>query len=268
MPLLTDTTQDAEHVLARIYGAMSPARKIALLDDAWANARRMHAAGVRLRRPDATSTDIENEWRRVSLGRAILPGQEAIMPDASNPSACLLEVIRILDRLGIRYALGGSMASSIHGKPRFTHDADLSADLPMEKVQAFLDSLDVAYYLSRDAVMLAIQEHGSFNIIHTSSGFKLDVFLCVKTEFENAMYARRQQASVGGETVFVMSAEDILLYKLDWFRRGGEISDRQWSDILGVLQVQGNRLDQTYLETWAASLGVADLLRKARGEVV
>jgi hypothetical protein len=65
-------------------------------------------------------------------------------------------------------------------------------------------------------------------------------------------------------TVRFASPEDTLLHKLVWFRLGDEISDRQWGDVLGVLRVQGERLDQAYLDAWATSLGVADLLERAR----
>jgi len=61
----------------------------------------------------------------------------------------------------------------------------------------------------------------------------------------------------------IASPEDTVLAKLVWFRKGGEVSDRQWHDILGILKVQSKRLDFDYLRNWAARLSVSDLLERA-----
>jgi hypothetical protein len=66
--------------------------------------------------------------------------------------------------------------------------------------------------------------------------------------------------------LFVDTAEHTVLGKLEWYRRGGEVSERQWRDVLGVLRVRGDSLDQARLDTWALRLGVVDLLERARRE--
>jgi hypothetical protein len=265
MALPTDTSREAEKVLADVYRRMSPARKLALLDDAWLGARQMHAAGHRLRHPQARPADVQANWL-ATLGAKTTAITEIVMDQASELSARVLDVIRILDRLGIRYALGGSMASSIHGKPRFTQDADLTVEPFAGQERVFAESFDASYYVSLDAVERAVRDRTSFNVIHTSSGFKLDLFVRKDTPFEDSVYARRLQAPLTSEAIYVVSPEDIILYKLDWYRVGGFASERQWNDVLGVLQVQGERLDLAYLEHWANQLGVADLLTKARAE--
>jgi hypothetical protein len=125
------------------------------------------------------------------------------------------------------------------------------------------------YYISLAAVQQAVRQRSSFNIIHTPSGFKVDVFVCKDRPFEQSVMMRRRVAPVAdrpGETIVLVTAEDIILLKLEWHRIGGGISDRQWSDILGVLKVQAGKLDESYLGYWAAELKVSDLLAQARQE--
>ena len=95
----------------------------------------------------------------------------------------------------------------------------------------------------------------------------MDVFIRKDRPFEQSVMQRRRETEpegMPGEKFDVVSAEDIILLKLEWFRLGGEISDRQWSDVLGVLRQQGDRLDAAYMDFWATQLSVADLLQQAR----
>ncbi len=183
--------------------------------------------------------------------------------------ATLDRVTVVLDRLGIDYALGGSMASSIYGVSRNTIDADLSVEPLLGKEAAFVGSFGADFYISRDAVTHAVRAHSSFNIIETTTGFKVDVFVRKDRPFERSVMAQRQLLPATGpdsRPLYVVSAEDVVLPKLEWYRLGVEISDRQWSDIVNVLRIQSGKLDQAYLDHWAADLGVSDLLSKARAE--
>jgi hypothetical protein len=176
------------------------------------------------------------------------------------------EVIRIFEELQICYVLGGSLASSIQGKPRFTDDADISVEPFSGKETNLVNKLGSDYYINLAAVQTAVSERSSFNVIHTPTGFKVDVFVQKERAFDKSALDRRRLVELpqpGHGTLVVLSPEDIILYKLEWFRLGGEISDKQWSDILGVIQVQGDRLDRSYLQKWAQELGVADLLARA-----
>jgi hypothetical protein len=181
----------------------------------------------------------------------------------------VLEVIAVLTRLDIPYALGGSWASSLLGKMRFTHDADITVEPFAGKEEAFCAAFGPEYYVSLPAARRALDERSSFNIIHTPTTFKVDVFVRKDRPFEQSVMQRRQArflADVPGQAVQVVSAEDIILLKLEWYRLGHEISERQWADVLGVMEVQAGRLDDAYLDRWAADLGVADLLARARQE--
>jgi hypothetical protein len=181
----------------------------------------------------------------------------------------LQDVIAVLSRLGIPYALGGSWASSFYGKPRLTHDADVMVEPFLGKEPAFCSSFGAEYYVSLPAVQDAIRRRSSFNVIHFDSGFKVDLFVRKIRPFDASLMARRRAfplPETDGQTLTFVSAEDVILLKLEWYRLGGSVSERQWDDILSVLQVQAGKLDRAYLDHWAADLGVADLLQRARQE--
>jgi hypothetical protein len=180
--------------------------------------------------------------------------------------AVTLLVTGALEALDVPYAIGGSFASALHGVMRATMDADLVADLRIEQVIPLATALGDAFYADAEMMRDAIRHHSSFNLIHLDTLFKVDVFVAGSRDFERAQLARRQSYLLGeepGQQAYVVSAEDTILAKLEWYRRGGEVSDRQWRDALGVLNVQGNRLDLNYMRHMAAGLGVADLLSRA-----
>ncbi len=178
-----------------------------------------------------------------------------------------LLVIDVLEGLGVRYHVGGSFASSIHGLPRQTLDLDLVADLPQSAVPDFVTRLEKDFYLDDEAIRRAITRHTHFNLIHLDSGFKIDVFPPSAKGFDRSELARGVPFAIEDpeRTVVIKSAEDILLRKLHWYRLGGETSDRQWNDILGIVRTQGERLDLTYLRRWAESLEIEDLLDRVLG---
>lgn len=181
--------------------------------------------------------------------------------------AILKEVIQAFEEMGIPYAVGGSVASSVLGKPRFTLDADISVEPFPGREPDLVTRFGNDYYLSLPAIRAAVRDRTSFNIIQTAKAFKVDVFVRKERPFEvSAMHRKKlvALAEQGIGALQVLSPEDVILHKLEWFRLGEEVSDRQWSDILGVMQVQGTRLDQAYLQKWAEDLDVADLLARAR----
>jgi hypothetical protein len=273
MKLLSDTSPEAERVLSGSYRAMSPARKWALLGDLYRMGRQFHEAGVRLRDPRATAAEVRQHWIATHIGDfpRIEIRQDSGMDQPTDNLRVLHEVIAAFDSLGIAYAIGGSLASGIHGITRYTSDADVSVE-PFGGLEGQLAArFGPDYYLSVDAIRQALRDRSTFNIINTSVGFKVDVFVRKDRPFERSLMDRRILATMAESSdrpVAIVSAEDSILLKLEWYRLGGEISDRQWSDILGILRVQAERLDQAYLDHWAADLGVADLLADARRDAV
>jgi hypothetical protein len=174
-----------------------------------------------------------------------------------------LQVVAVLEEMGVSYHVGGSFASSIHGVARQTRDLDLVAELSLSHAAAFAARLQADFYLDDESMRRAIENRSHFNLIHHATGFKVDVFVSGDNAFERSEMARAAPYSLGdaaAHPVRVKSAEDTLLRKLLWYRRGGEISDRQWTDVLGIVRTQAERLDLPYLQYWSAILGVADLL--------
>jgi hypothetical protein len=184
----------------------------------------------------------------------------------SEPIAVTLMVIDALEALGVSYLIGGSFAAAVYGVARLTADADLVADVRFEHVDQLVGRLSADFYLDVESMREAIRHRSSFSLIHFKTMFKVDVFLPKQRPYSQMQMERRVQQPLSTETnqlAYFSSAEDSVLSKLEWYRLGGEVSDRQWRDILGVVKAQGERLDLTYLRQWAAVLNVAGLLEKA-----
>jgi hypothetical protein len=184
----------------------------------------------------------------------------------SEQIAVTLLVVDALEQVGARYVVSGSLASAIHGVVRTTLDTDIVADLALSQAQPLADLLGGAFYLDLDTMRDAISERGSFNLIHLQTMFKVDIFVARARRLDRQELARRQAwvaDPATGRSLYIATAEDTVLAKLVWYRLGGEVSDRQWRDILGVLSVQGQELDVDYLRDSAAELQVDDLLKRA-----
>ena len=179
--------------------------------------------------------------------------------------AAITPIVEALEELGIPYHIGGSVASSLYGLPRLTIDADLVADIRMKHVRPLVEQLETDYYIDEDMIRDAIRRQSSFNVIHQDTILKVDIFISKSRLFdqEELRKIRQEVLSEGTRPFNIASPEGTILNKLEWFRMGGEVSDRQWNDILGVLKVQGTNLDIAYLRHWAANLNVTDLLERA-----
>jgi len=191
-------------------------------------------------------------------------------PNVPPSLAVVFGVIGILDDLGVRYHLGGSFASAIHGVPRQTMDVDLVVDLGAATVARLVERLRNDFYVDLDVAQDAVRNRSSFNAIHLSSGFKVDFFVKGDGDYDEVELERSVITRISNDpprTARVKTAEDTVLRKLQWFRSGGEVSDRQWKDVLGVMATVGADLDRDYLHRWATKLDVVDLLDRASAEV-
>jgi hypothetical protein len=178
----------------------------------------------------------------------------------------VLEVTRVLEELDVPYIVGGSLASSVHGIPRSTQDADLVADLRPHHVPSFLGKIEGIFYVSPERAEAAVHRRTSFNLIHLKTMIKVDLFVFADTPLARQEMMRRQILPIPGESGLrlpIASPEDTILQKLLWYRKGGEVSERQWNDILGVIKVQRKALDMSYLKEWAERSGIEDLLARA-----
>jgi hypothetical protein len=178
----------------------------------------------------------------------------------------LAPVLDALRRLGVRHYVAGSIASSVHGIPRASIDADLVAELQPRHAAPLVAALRGAYYVPGARVVDALARRSSFNVIHLETMVKVDVFVAQDRSFDHRALDRARATSLeGGEAIPVSSPEDTVLAKLEWFRRGGEVPERQWTDVVGLLRVSVD-LDLPYLRHGAAELGVLDLVDRALSE--
>jgi hypothetical protein len=186
-----------------------------------------------------------------------------------TPTEVVVEVAHVLEELNVPYVLVGSFASSARGVRRATIDADIVAQVTIDHVKEIVDKLSSRdFYIDDVAVRRAITSERAFNAIHRDSMFKVDVHVS-RDEFTAKEMERKVAEKIlpnSNTFVYIATAEDTVVAKLAWFRKGGEVSDRQWSDVLGVLKVQQGRLDHAYMREWCERLGVGDLLNKAIAE--
>jgi hypothetical protein len=186
-----------------------------------------------------------------------------------EPIAVTVKVTAVLEKLNVPYFVCGSLASTIYGMVRTTQDSDLVTELRPEHVAPFVCALEDEFYVDEEMVADSIARCSSFNIIHRESMFKVDVFIAQMRPFAREQFARarRQSLSINPWVeALVSTAEDTLLAKLEWYRMGGEVSERQWRDVQGILKVQEGNLDLDYLRHWAEELKVSDLLERALTE--
>jgi sugar/nucleoside kinase (ribokinase family) len=172
-------------------------------------------------------------------------------------------VIECFERLGIDYFIGGSVASSAYGIARATVDVDLIAKIETKHVDNLVKALEKNYYIDAGMITNAIQEKSSFNLIHLETMIKIDIFILRDQPYDLKAFDRRQTDTLDEESArkfYLSSPEDVILSKLQWYHLGGRLSQQQWKDVLGVLKVQGDRLDLKYLKYWASKLNLSDLL--------
>ena len=187
----------------------------------------------------------------------------------NEPVEVTLKVSGVFEKLGIPYLIGGSLASTLYGMVRTTQDADLVAEMRLEHVQPFVAALQDEFYVDDEMMVEAIQRNSSFNIIHRETMFKVDVFIPRPSPFLRSQLDRAQKQTFSFETEVsakFSSPEDTILSKLEWYRMGGEVSERQWRDVLGVLKTRAGELDLDYLRKWADELHVDDLLERGMME--
>ena len=177
-----------------------------------------------------------------------------------------LKVARALAAVGAEYFVGGSLASSLQGEPRATNDIDFVIALPVGKVGDLRTELGEDFEVDTDTLRDAVLRASCANAFYLPVVTKIDFFGRGYEPFDESEFSRRRPMVVtaAGESLVVKSPEDTVLRKLLWFREGGEVSDKQWRDIVSVLQISGDKMDQTYLTGWASRLRVSKLLERAR----
>jgi hypothetical protein len=212
---------------------------------------------------------IRQEYIRRRLGENyanLVTSGEVVL---GNPLELALDIAVILEKLGISYLVGGSVASSFLGEPRATLDLDLVADINLEQVPEFFAILESRFYVNLEAIIEAINNQSSFNLIDLETTEKIDIFILKKQPHCLEEMNRRQKLRILSNPerfLYFPTPEDLIIQKLIWYRLGRNQSDRQWRDILGVLKVQADRLDLNYLNHWAQEKELTELLSQALSE--
>ncbi len=179
-------------------------------------------------------------------------------------------VIKAFNELGILYYIAGSVASSALGIPRTTLDVDLVSALTSHHIKPLVNKLKTEYFIDAEMIKDALKTKASFNILHLKTMLKIDVFILKDQPYPQKAFERKVKDKLeegpDAISVYLCSPEDLILNKLEWFRSGGETSERQWLDVLGVIKVQSDSLDKEYLINWARKLELLDLLEKSFSE--
>jgi hypothetical protein len=184
----------------------------------------------------------------------------------AEPIVVTIRVAAELERLGVEYLVGGSLASSVHGLPRTTQDVDMVARIAGRHVDDLVSGLESEFYIDAGMINDAIRRRASFNIIHLATMMKVDVFVFSGDPLSQEEMRRKVSVPLRNTAVWFASPEDIVIQKLDWYRKGDGISERQWKDTVGVIAVQGERFDLEYARRWAAEMALTELLDRAVAE--
>ena len=187
----------------------------------------------------------------------------------SDPLKVVKKVTDVFQELGIRYLVGGSLASSLHGIPRATQDVDVVAEIAEKHIAPLEKKLSPGFYFDVKMAGEAIERRSSFNIIDKEDLFKIDIFVQGLDDLSALEMDRRvmyQLADSNGQSIYVCSPEDIIAHKLYWFKLGEGVSERQWNDAANVIKVQGKRLDLDYCRRVCRARGILGLLEKALKE--
>ncbi len=178
-----------------------------------------------------------------------------------QPDKLLQTVIAILEQLGLRYFVTGSIAAIYYGEPRFTNDIDIVIDLTEKSIPQFLAAFpQEEFYLSEDALRRAVERRGMCNAIHIPSSLKVDLMIAEDSLFNRSRFERARRVRPDEECeAFFSSAEDVILKKMDFFRGGR--SEKHLRDITGIMMVSGDELDHDYIEGWADQMGLETIWR-------
>jgi hypothetical protein len=270
-----DTSPEAEAIQCELLRRAAPAARFSRARSLSRTVTQLSRRAIRQSRAGATEREVRLAWLSLHYGPELAEnirphlGPEAAL-SAPDILAALCPVVQTFEELGIAYRIVGSVASSTHGVPRSTLDVDIVADIGPEDVPGLVEQLKGQYYVEEGAVREAIQRRSSFNLIHQATIVKVDVFVLATRPFDQQAFQRVRTTSLeegeGSREFNLVTPEDLVVKKLEWYRAGGEVSDAQWRDVVGVLKVQGKALDLEHLRHWAADLGVSDLLERALGE--
>jgi hypothetical protein len=274
---LSDTHPDAEAVLLRLSRETPAWRKWQLIMQHNELMQGLMTQGLRKRNPEASDEEIRRGLYELILGKVLTDKFYEAAPDRireprlNEITSALKRFVDVVDQLGIPYFIGGSLASSLHGIRRSTLDADVVVAMNREHAPELTRMLGSDFYADENMMQDAIRRKSTFNLIHYPTGLKIDVFIPQNRAFDQHQFERRVKDIINPQDedqveMYVASPEDIVLAKLEWYRKGNEVSERQWNDLMSVIKAHNQRLDAAYMRQMATEIGVADLLERALAE--
>ena len=175
-----------------------------------------------------------------------------------EPSELLRYVVGVLEHLEIEYLITGSMASMAYGEPRFTNDIDIAIQISPAQVTGLCAAFpENDFYLNADAAREEVRQRGQFNVIHSTSGLKIDFMVASEDAFNASRFARRRLLSIApNQSALFAAPEDVIVRKLQYYREGG--SEKHLRDIRGIIKLTGDAIDQAYLDAWIDRLDLRD----------
>jgi hypothetical protein len=177
---------------------------------------------------------------------------------AVTPNELMMIGARAFEAMGIPYAVTGSMASTRYAEYRSTNDVDILADIPEHRIREFIGYFPSdEFYVSEDAMRSAIANRGQFNIIHPTSGLKMDVILPGNEAHDRSQFVRARRLGDPSVGAMFVAPEDLILKKM-WFYQMGE-SDKHLRDIASILKVQKETVDRQFISQWAQRLGLTEI---------
>jgi hypothetical protein len=182
-------------------------------------------------------------------------------------SDLLRHVCKILEDLGLPYLVTGSQATIAFGEPRFTNDIDIVVALTPERLDQFAQCFpEDEFYLNRAAASDAIARRSMFNIIHPTSGLKIDVIIPGNSDYEQSRFDRGRKVQITQDFAATFaSPEDVIIKKLQFYKIGN--SDRHLRDIAGVLKVSGETIDRDYITAHAVMFTVSEIWQRVLNEL-
>lgn len=272
-PQSFDTSIEVDVMMFQLLQRLTPQEKVTRTINFNQAVRRLAISGIEsqyrsaslvLKRQEFINRRLGSEWINVLSDSC--DGGDIVIQD---PIWLARKIADILEPLGISYVVGGSVASSLLGENRATQDLDLVINISPEQAPQLISAMSGEFFISESAVFEAIAKaesaprESSFNVIYLPSIEKADIFVMSNDPFSVSTMNRRQLHVASAESekgIYIYSPEDIILQKLCWYKLTGGVSETQWRDVLGVLKVQGERLNFNYLSLWGETLKVADLL--------
>jgi hypothetical protein len=271
-----DTHPEAERVLIALFQQADPARRFALARSLSQTTMFLTRRAIQRAHPEAGELEVGLIFVANHYGQQLADRLRAdlVKRTGATPSmqsvdilAVLTPVVEAFEELGVSYHIGGSVASSVYGLARATAGIDLVADVRSAHVQPLVEQLHTTYYIDAPMIEEAIHHYASFNLIYLPTMMKVDVFMPKARAYDQQAQSRAREERLDERedirTFLVASPEDVVLAKLEWYEMGHRVSDRQWSDVLGVLKTQAATLDRHYLQRWATTLGLRELLAMA-----